>query len=218
MGRKRKKPDFDQQADIKDLVTEVAEYYGTSVSIREVADHFGITLLKARKILITAGVYSTMLSRRVQEMTDEGKTVAEIMRELDLSRASVSSYLPYKRVIYKMPTLSVGADRKKMQRFRQKSCEEFVEKLETMNMEEAEEGIKHLLDIHQGCVFYTPNGERYSYRCEDGLIYIRRKPEKVEDALNDEQHKPEQLTDIRLDELEDRASYVYPIFKRFKLV
>ena len=118
MGRHRKKPNFDSSTALQEQIEAVAAYFGEPyddrlpvdkdhVTLRDVAETFEITILKARKMLITAGVYSTRLSRQVQELSSEGKSQLEIMNITRLSRASVQSYLPYSRVIYNMPERSV---------------------------------------------------------------------------------------------------------------
>lgn len=80
-------------------------------SLRVTAEHFRLSILKTRKILITAGKYSVAQSRLVQKLYGEGKTVPEIMALTELSRASVHSYLPYEKTVYNMKERSVGADR-----------------------------------------------------------------------------------------------------------
>lgn len=51
---------------------------------------FGIFIPKARKLLITAGVYATETSRRVAVLSVSGKSLEEIMAETGLSRSSVN--------------------------------------------------------------------------------------------------------------------------------
>lgn len=102
MGRHRKKPYFDSSTALQEQIATVAAYFGEPyddrlpvdkdhVTLRDVAETFEITILKARKMLITAGVYSTRLSRQVQELSSEGKPQLEIMNITRLSRASVQS-------------------------------------------------------------------------------------------------------------------------------
>ena len=62
-------------------------------SLRSVADEMGTTILRVRKLLITAGYYSTDTSRAVQSLTNAGVGAEEIMERMSLSRASVNSYL-----------------------------------------------------------------------------------------------------------------------------
>ena len=41
---------------------------GSCISLRQVSEEFGITLMKTRKILITAGVYHTEISEQINSM------------------------------------------------------------------------------------------------------------------------------------------------------
>ena len=41
---------------------------GSGISLRQVSEEFGITLMKTRKILITAGVYHTEISEQINAM------------------------------------------------------------------------------------------------------------------------------------------------------
>lgn len=93
-------------------------------SLRSVADELGTTILRARKLLITAEYYSTQTSRAVQEMTAEGLSVAEIMAAIGLKKASINSYLPYKNLAFNLDQTTVNADRHKLFRRRVKAVEE----------------------------------------------------------------------------------------------
>ena len=77
------------------MVSSSEIYNTTFPGLNAVAAKFGITALKARKLLITAGLYSTALSRQVAELYDDGMEISQIMKITGLSRASVHSYLPY---------------------------------------------------------------------------------------------------------------------------
>ena len=55
----------------------------------KISEQFSITLMKTRKILITAGVYHTELSEQVISLRENGKNISEIMQETGLSRSSV---------------------------------------------------------------------------------------------------------------------------------
>ena len=233
MGRPRKKPNYDAVTALQDQIKTVAEYYGEPyddrklvdkehVSLRDAAEHFGITILKARKMLITAGVYSTNLSRRIQELSDSGKTCKEIMKLLRLSRASVQSYLPYAKVIYNMPELSVDADRKKLQRVREKECREFVESLHLLTNEQMEADLWHLIVRHEGCIFHTAKDLMFRYKVKGGEIFIDRKKGSITKAtvfiafhaaleLDGNVSGPKKLGTFG-------ASYLYPIFVRFGII
>lgn len=125
MSRPRKKPDYNAENIMNELLTDVTEYYTSSpkVSLCNIANEFDITLLKARKLLITAGAYATETSAEVQQLREDGKTIPEIMNLTGLSRASVHSYLPYKKGIYNAKETSLDADRCRIYRQRKAAVE-----------------------------------------------------------------------------------------------
>ena len=59
-GKTRKKPEYNAEMIMNDFIKNVAECYENSskASFRDVATEFDITLLKVRKVLVTAGVYA----------------------------------------------------------------------------------------------------------------------------------------------------------------
>lgn len=96
---------------------------GSANSLRQILEQFSITLMKARKILITAGVYHTELSNQVILLRENGKSISEIMQEAELSRASAHSYLPYTKMIYNADELSLYAERCRLYRKRKQAVE-----------------------------------------------------------------------------------------------
>ena len=116
MARPRKKPDYDPEQVVKEFLGAVADAFGSYddrnpggsafPGLNAVAVAFGMTALKARKLLITAGVYSTEMSRRVAKLRAEGYDLNQMMEATGLGRASVHSYLPYTKIPYKMAELS----------------------------------------------------------------------------------------------------------------
>ncbi len=157
----KKHPDYDPVALTKEMITKMAEAFGRyddregraqqRMTLNEAAALFGITSLKARKILITAGVYSTAVSREVQDLYRRGRSVAEIGRMLNLSRASVHSYLPYSKMIYKMDRLSTTAERELLYRKRKKAKA-------ALEHEVTEENLLGALEIFQQYPFYLSQG------------------------------------------------------------
>lgn len=105
MGRPKKKPEYDSEKIMEQFTNCIAEAYmfgaggGSANSLRQISEQFNITLMKTRKILITAGVYHTELSEQVISLRENGKNIPEIMQETGLSRSSVHSYLPYTKMI-----------------------------------------------------------------------------------------------------------------------
>ena len=82
-GRPKKKPDYDRDKEIEAFQARAVELFGEpyddrierskdAPSIRDVAAAMDTTPLRVRKMLVTAGVYSTRLSREVQKLYEEG--------------------------------------------------------------------------------------------------------------------------------------------------
>lgn len=92
-------------------------------SLRTVADQLGTTVLRVRKLLITAEYFSTAVSRQVQQMVAEGNSVEAVMRVTGLKRASVYSYLPYIGLAFNLEQTTVNADRHRLFRKRLKAVE-----------------------------------------------------------------------------------------------
>ena len=83
MPAHKRKPNYNADSSMQELLTAVCDYYGDPVddrqsedpdhiSLHDVANRFDITVMKARKLLITGGLYSTSLSRKVQELHAQG--------------------------------------------------------------------------------------------------------------------------------------------------
>lgn len=194
MGRRKKKSEDATQLSMQELVGKVVELYGSKyddrepveekhASLRNVAAECKITMLKVRKILITAEMYSTVMSRNVQKLYAEGKSIPEIMNETNLSRASVHSYISYKKVVYNLPERSVSADRMKRFRDRKQLCMDFKDELPRMSREEAEKRLWEVLEVLQGCWFQTLKGQWFRYRIEDEEIILNREDDSLSKAM-----------------------------------
>lgn len=130
---KRKNPD--PASSMEALLTHAVEAYGEPYddrderdkslpSLRAVADQLNTTILRTRKLLITAEYYSTEISRLVRSLTDAGVGIEEIMAATGLKRASINSYLPYKNLAFNLDQTTVNADRHRVFRRRVKAVEE----------------------------------------------------------------------------------------------
>lgn len=233
MPRPRKKPNYNPDQVMKDFMSAVADAFGsyddrkntTSPGLNAVADEFGITALKARKLLITAGVYSTALSRQIAELHTGDIKIDQIMKITGLSRASVHSYLPYTKIPYKLEELSVNAERIRLYRERKQKCTEFSTKLSTLvgqSTKELEAELWSILIYFQGYVFLTAKGLKFTYKIKGGEMFVNRKSKSITQAtvfmafrkameLGGVVAGPKKLGTFG-------ASYLYPIFMRVGLV
>ena len=166
-----------------------------TTSLRSVCEEFNISIPKARKLLITAGVYSTEQSRRVSELAAEGKSVAEIMILTGLSRSSVSSYLPYQKFSYHMDECSRHAEDSRKYRERRKAVKELWERIKTGTEEVRENGNKLMAEevdaalwkcvtAYQNYPFHTSSGLPFFYNVKhrkngeySGELVVSRKEE-----------------------------------------
>ena len=85
-------------------------------SLRSVATELGTTVIRARKLLITADYFTSPTASAVQKMIAEGKSVDEICASLHLKPSAVYGYLPYEVRPYNLPETTANADRHKRYR------------------------------------------------------------------------------------------------------
>lgn len=182
-GRPPKKPDYDRDEELNALVTTAAELFAEpyddrversadAPSIRDVASAMDTTILTARKILITAGYYSTELSRKVQTLHEQGCDVQQIMDQTGLKRASVHSYLPYTKGKYNLPDSTLNAERRRSYRARKDACEKLVDN-------PTEENLWAAIEAFAGYSFTTEKGLSFKYTVKGGEVFFSRKEKSV---------------------------------------
>ena len=132
-----------------------------NTSLRSVCEEFGISIPKARKLLITAGVYSTEVSRRVAELSVAGKGMEEIVVETGLSKSSVNSYLPYQKVPYNMAEVSRHAADSRRYRGRKKAVQQLHEEIHAEGV--VENALWQAVIAYQDYPFHTSSGLPFSY-------------------------------------------------------
>ena len=109
-------------------------------SLQTIANELDLNPIKVRKLLITAGVYKSEIADQVNRVFTKHRAfglshteaIAATMRELNLSKASVTSYLPYEKGVYfpneaDSSNISVGAERIRRMRNREKILEELCD-------------------------------------------------------------------------------------------
>ena len=189
-GRPKKKPDYDREKEIDALQQKVINLFGEPYddrverseavpSIREIAKSLDVTPITVRKMLITAGYYSTKLSRKVQELYEEGRDIQEIMDQTGLKRSSVHSYLPYVKGNYNLPERPLNAEQKRLFRKRIAVTERLRGELDSPN---AEEYLWDAIVAYAGYPFETEKGLPLKYTVEGGEIFFNRKEKSVTKA------------------------------------
>ncbi len=192
MARPQKKPDYDAENLMKQLIDEVAEAYlhprgkfsgkNGRMSLDALGDEFSMSSLKIRKLLVTAGVYDTPLCRRVQEWYESGKSVKEICSLTGLSAASVSGYLPYRRTVYKLKERTLLAERLVRYRERKQAVSRLEDLLADGSAEEIFCAVWDAICLFAGYPFETVQGLRFRYEVRGKEIFFSRKEKSVTEA------------------------------------
>ena len=156
------------------------------------------------------------------ELYTSGAQIDQIMKITGLSRASVHSYLPYMKIPYKLKELSVNAERIRLYRERKQKCTEFSSKLSALSESEQEAELWSMLIYLQGCVFFTANSLKFTYKIKGGEMFVNRKSKSITQAtvfitfrkamvLGGVVAGPKKLRTFG-------ASYLYPVFMRIGVI
>ncbi len=101
-GRPEKKPGYNREAEIQNLINTVVKLaikpFDNQIerdpflpSLTEIAEDMGTTLLRVRKLLITADFFRSEIAAEVQKLAEQGMEIPEIMTSTGLGKASVNS-------------------------------------------------------------------------------------------------------------------------------
>jgi hypothetical protein len=229
-GRKRLKPEYDAGKNIKEQMDAAVALYGEDCSLQSIADAIVLNPIKVRKLLITAGVYESEVAEKVQatfeeyrETQDYKTSILSTANTLKLSKASVTSYLPYQKGVYFPSTekekISVGAERQRRYRA-----------MKRWRTDPTEENFWGVVLAYAGVKFKTYSGLLFSYEIKKGrngeytkqLWIDRREKSKslawssIVLALGNIKGEvvdgPKALGDIR------GVTYIYGMFYRFGLI
>ena len=214
-GRPRKKPEYNPELQFNNFLQELSDAYEEADSLRSLADELNISLLKLRKLLITADVFTSDICTEINNLHQSGKKIPEIMKLTGLSRASVHSYLPYTKGLYNAAEISLNAERCRTYKIRQ-------EQVRLLKEIPSEENLWQAVIAFQDYPFKTATGLPFQYNRE--LLINRREKSKSlawssvvlafenSKRISEEVKKPKALGDIR------GVSYIYPILWRFGLI
>ena len=239
-GRKPSKPNYNPSAILQNQMDTAVALYSTvdHPSLQTIADELNLNPIKVRKLLITADVYKSEIADQVQQVfgthrkagLSHTEAIAATMKELNLSKASVTSYLPYEKGVY-FPAetdsnkLSVGAERIRRMRKREKILEE-------LRAEQSEDALWAAVIAFQGYKFRTYSGLVFSYSLKKGRgdtytkeLFIDRRENSKSLAwssvllvfhnipsIGSVVDRPKALGDIR------GVTYIFAMFYRFGLI
>ena len=231
-GRKKLKPEYDAGKNLKEQMESAVVLYDSEMSLQSIADALALNPIKVRKLLITAGVYESEVAEKVKntfeeyrETQDYKTAILSTSSTLQLSKASVTSYLPYQKGVYFPSTekekISVGAERQRRYRV-----------MKRWRTDPTEENFWGVVLAYAGVKFKTYTGLPFSYEVRKGrngeytkeLWIDRRENSKslawssVLLALGNVKEvgavvdRPKALGDIR------GVTYIYGMFYQFGLI
>lgn len=87
----------------------VIRLYNEGEGLKIIAARLNISQQKARKILVTAGLYDSDHAREIAALSKQGLTVAEIAERLKTSVKVINSYIPYKKGMYNAEYQTINA-------------------------------------------------------------------------------------------------------------
>lgn len=232
-GRKKLKPEYDAGKNLKEQMDAAVALYEEDCSLQSIADALALNHIKVRKLLITAGVYESEVAEKVKntfeeyrETQDYKTSILSTANTLKLSKASVTSYLPYKKGVYFPSTaekekISVGAERQRRYRA-----------MKRWRADQTEENFWGVVVACAGVKFKTYSGLPFSYEIKKGRsgeytkeLWIDRRENSKSLAwssvllalgnikkVGEVVERPKALGDIR------GVTYIYGMFYRFGLI
>ena len=232
-GRKPSKPEYSAAKNLAQQMKAAVDLYTDKMSLQAIADVVSLNPIKVRKLLITAGVYESDTAKLVQqtfntfrETQDYSTAVTSTMAALQLSRPSVTSYLPYEKGVYfpeeaEATNISAGAERQRHYRA-----------VTALKKNPCEENLWKCVVAFRGYKFKTLSGLPFTYKLKKGRgdeftkeLWIDRRESSKSLAwssvrmayhnigkIGEVVDMPKALGDIR------GVYYIYGIFYRFGLI
>ena len=232
-GRKKLKPEYDAGKNLKEQMDAAVALYNSEMSLQAIGEELGLNPIKVRKLLITADVYESEVAEKVRDTFEEYRetqnykeAILSTANALQLSKASVTSYLPYKKGVYFPSTaekekISVGAERQRRYRA-----------MKRWRVDPTEENFWGVVLTYAGVKFKTYSGLPFSYEIKKGRngeytkeLWIDRREKSKSLAwssvllalknikkVGEVVDRPKTLGDIR------GVTYIYGMFYRFGLI
>ena len=120
---------------------QVVNAYLNGDSVLHAAREAGVSTVKARKILITAGLWESETSIKIGNLLRQGMGTEQIAEELSVSVKNVQAYMPYGKGIYQEGQRSFEAIRadKYRRRMREAAAMQVVQRADKRKNEEGQE-------------------------------------------------------------------------------
>ena len=225
------KPEYDARKNLKGQMDAAVALYNSEMSLQAIGEELGLNPIKIRKLLITAGVYESEVAEKVKntfeeyrETQDYKTSILSTANALQLSKASVTSYLPYQKGVYFPSTaskekISVGAERQRRYRA-----------MKRWRADPTEENFWGVVLVYAGVKFKTYSGLPFTYEVRKGRngeytkeLWIDRREKSKSLAWSsivlalgnircEVVERPKALGDIR------GVTYIYGMFYRFGLI
>ena len=227
------KPEYDAGKNLKEQMESAVALYDSEMSLQAIGEELGLNPIKVRKLLITADVYESEVAEKVKntfeeyrETQDYKTSILSTANTLKLSKASVTSYLPYKKGVYypsitEKEKISVGAERQRRYRA-----------MKRWRADPTEENFWGVVVAYAGVKFKTYSGLPFSYEIKKGRngkytkgLWIDRREKSKSLAwssvllalgnikkVGEVVERPKALSDIR------GVIYIYGMFYRFGLI
>ena len=232
-GRKPSRPKYSAEKNLVQQMEAAVALYKGNMTLQAIADTLSLNPIKVRKLLITAKVYESDTATLVQRTFNDFRStqsysaaVTSTMSALQLSRPSVTSYLPYEKGVYfpedaDAENISAGAERQRHYRA-----------VTVLKKNPCEENLWKCVVAFRGYKFKTLSGLPFTYKLKKGRgdeftkeLWIDRREggkslawssvmlayqniEKIGEVVD----RPKALGDIR------GVSYIYGMFYRFGLI
>ena len=217
---------------MKKQMESAVALYDSEMSLQTIGDALNLNPIKVRKLLITDGVYESEVAEKVQDTFEEYRetqdyktSILSTAKALNLSKASVTSYLPYQKGVYFPSTekekISVGAERQRRYRA-----------MKRWKADSTEENFWSVVLAYAGVKFKTYSGLPFTYEIKKGRngeytkeLWIDRREKSKSLAwssvllalqnikkVGEVVDRPKALGDIR------GVTYIYGMFYRFGLI
>ena len=232
-GREKLKPEYNAGENLKEQMESAVVLYDSEMSLQAIGDELSLNPIKVRKMLITADVYESEVAEKVRDTFEEYRetqnykeAILSTANALKLSKASVTSYLPYKKGVYfpensDAANISTGAERQRHYRA-----------VTALKKNPCEENLWKCVVAFRGYRFKTLSGLPFTYKLKKGRgdeftkeLWIDRREGSKSLAwssvmlayhnigkIGEVVDRPKALGDIR------GVSYIYGMFYRFGLI